>query len=53
MIANRRYPGNSIPQGKRYWFVILHGNVVRKIDLQHEYIFPELEDPDMYYVCFG
>ena len=53
MMANKRYPGNSVPYGIRYWFVILHGNVIRKVDLQYHYTFPELEDPEMYYISYG
>ena len=49
----KHYPGGNIPQNNRWWFVILHGSFVRKVDLKNHLVFPELEDPNMYYVAYG
>jgi len=53
MIVKRYYPGEKIPILGRYWFVVKHGHVIKRVDLKGEFQFPELEDPETYYIAFG
>ena len=45
--------GDTIPQQKRWWYILHHGHFVRKVDLEGFAKFPLLEDPDYVYTCAG
>lgn len=48
-----RYQGERIPAGVLWWFVVEHGHVVRKVNLDRYTTFPALEDPNLYYIAYG
>jgi hypothetical protein len=45
--------GDTIPQQKRWWYILHHGHFVRKVDLEGFTKFPVLEDPEYVYTCAG
>ena len=46
-------PGDSVPNGAKWFYVVEHGHFVRKVDMSLHFRFPELENPNMRYVTAG
>lgn len=45
--------GDTIPQQKRWWYILHNGHFVRKVDLSGLSTFPYLENPDYVYTNAG